>query len=109
MSLGLLPSEDNAALPTLQGKSFELENVAARLGASLHPAVRRAVGDVARSMNCYYSNLIEGHDTLSRDIDGALKSDYVADTKRRNLQLEASVSRSSFNARPTCREARASF
>jgi hypothetical protein len=40
MSLGLLPSEDNAALPTLKDKGFELGNVAARLGASLHPAVR---------------------------------------------------------------------
>lgn len=40
-------------------------------------------------MNCYYSNLIEGHDTLPRDIDRALKSEYVADPKRRNLQVEA--------------------
>lgn len=89
VSLGLLPSESSPALPALQDKSFELGTAAARLGASLHPAVRRAVGDLVRSMNCYYSNLIEGHDTLPRDIDRALKSEYVADAKRRNLQLEA--------------------
>jgi Fic family protein len=40
-------------------------------------------------MNCYYSNLIEGHDTLPRDIDRALRNEYAADTKRRNLQIEA--------------------
>ena len=89
VSLGLLPSEASPALPDLQDKSFELGTSAARLGAALHPAVRRAVGDLVRSMNCYYSNLIEGHDTLPRDIDRAMRSDYVADNKRRNLQLEA--------------------
>jgi hypothetical protein len=29
-------------------------------------------------MNCYYSNLIEGHDTHPVDIERALKSDYSA-------------------------------
>jgi len=44
-----------------------------------------------RSMNCYYSNLIEGHDTHPIDIDQrALKNDYSADpSKARNLQLES--------------------
>jgi Fic family protein len=55
----------------------------------LSPPIRAAVGDMVRSMNCYYSNLIEGHDTLPRDIDRALKSDYSADPQRRDLQLEA--------------------
>jgi Fic family protein len=89
VSLALLPSESSPALPALQDKSFELGGAANRLGASLHPLVKRAVGDLVRSMNCYYSNLIEGHDTLPRDIDRALRSEYVADPKRRNLQLEA--------------------
>ena len=89
LSLGLLPSGSSPALPALQDKSFELGTAAARLDASLHPAVRRAVGDLVRSMNCYYSNLIEGHDILPRDIDRALKGEYVADAKRRNLQPEA--------------------
>jgi len=41
-------------------------------------------------MNCYYSNLIEGHDTHPRDIDRALAhSDYSADPKMRALQYEA--------------------
>jgi Fic family protein len=40
-------------------------------------------------MNCYYSNLIEGHDTHPIDIELALKGDYSKDAKKRDLQLEA--------------------
>ena len=41
------------------------------------------------SMNCYYSNLIEGHNTHPVDIERALKNDYSNDTHKRDLQLEA--------------------
>ena len=40
-------------------------------------------------MNCYYSNLIEGHDTHPIDIERALKNDYSKDMHKRDLQLEA--------------------
>ncbi|MEW8438537.1 MAG: Fic family protein [Candidatus Thiodiazotropha taylori] len=40
-------------------------------------------------MNCYYSNLIEGHDTHPIDIERALMNDYSTDLEQRNLQLEA--------------------
>ena len=40
-------------------------------------------------MNCYCSNLIEGHDTHPVDIGRALKADYSTDPEQRNLQLEA--------------------
>jgi len=40
-------------------------------------------------MSCYYSNLIEGHDTHPIDIERAMKNDYSANTEQRNLQLEA--------------------
>jgi Fic family protein len=42
-------------------------------------------------MNCYYSNLIEGHYTHPVDIERALKNDYSADPKKRNLQREATA------------------
>jgi Fic family protein len=74
----------------------ELEDLAASviaassaLAGQLHPLVSTAVGELVRSMNCYYSNLIEGHDTNPRDIERALVSDYSKDPKRRDLQLEA--------------------
>jgi Fic family protein len=40
-------------------------------------------------MNCYYSNLIEGHNTRPRDIERALSNDLAGESERRNLQLEA--------------------
>jgi hypothetical protein len=42
-------------------------------------------------MSCYYSNLIEGHDTHPRDIDKALAGDFSKDPAKRNLQLETEV------------------
>ena len=40
-------------------------------------------------MNCYYSNLIEGHDTHPVELERALKNDYSQDQKKRDLQIEA--------------------
>ena len=40
-------------------------------------------------MNCYYSNLIEGHRTRPIDIERALAQDFSSDLEQRNLQLEA--------------------
>lgn len=40
-------------------------------------------------MNCYYSNLIEGHNIKPRDIERALANELDADEPRRNLQVEA--------------------
>ena len=40
-------------------------------------------------MNCYYSNLIEGHDTHPVDIERALQGDYSLAAKKRDLELEA--------------------
>src|SRR5438093_5841004 len=45
--------------------------------------------DLVRSMNCYYSNLIEGHNTVPRDIERALAQNYSSEPEKRNLQLEA--------------------
>jgi Fic family protein len=50
-----------------------------------------ALGDLVRGMNCYYSNLIEGHDTRPVDIERALHADFAAEPKRRDLQFEAAA------------------
>jgi Fic family protein len=42
-----------------------------------------------RVMNCYYSNLIEGHNTTPREIERALADQLDAVAERRNLQIEA--------------------
>lgn len=56
---------------------------------SLPDGVVTALSELVRSMNCYYSNLIEGHDTHPIDIERALNDDYSTDPEKRDLQLEA--------------------
>ena len=56
---------------------------------SLPDGVVRSLGTLVRAMNCYYSNLIEGHDTHPVDIERALANDYSRDQEKRDLQLEA--------------------
>jgi Fic family protein len=74
----------------------ELTDIAVDLAAlstgfrrSLPEGVRIALADLVRAMNCYYSNLIEGHDTHPVDIERALNNDYSRDPHKRELQLEA--------------------
>ncbi len=38
-------------------------------GVGLHPDSAAELADLVRVMNCYYSNLIEGHNTRPRDIE----------------------------------------
>jgi Fic family protein len=73
----------------LEDLATELVAKASALGGRLPPSIRSGIGDLVRSMNCYYSNLIEGHNTLPVDIDRALAGDFAQDRHRRNLQLEA--------------------
>lgn len=69
--------------------TVELAARAAGFRRSLPAGVRSALADLVRSMNCYYSNLIEGHDTHPIDIERALRNEYSSDARKRDLQLEA--------------------
>lgn len=80
----------------VEESELALEDIAATLLAEsnglarrMHPILRESVGTLVRSMNCYYSNLIEGHDTHPRDIDRALANDFSTEPRKRNLQHEA--------------------
>src|ERR1019366_8842767 len=66
----------------LEDLATDLVSKASGLVGRLHPVLRASIGDLVRSMNCYYSNLIEGHNTLPIDIDRALKDDYAGDSIR---------------------------
>ncbi len=83
-------------LPELSHRDQDLENLvvdliekASRLAAQLNPTVQKSIGSLVRSMNCYYSNLIEGHDTHPRDIERALAMDFSTQPQKRALQKEA--------------------
>jgi len=78
--------EENKALSDLATDLVAKSNA---LAGRLHPVIQQGIGDLVRSMNCYYSNLIEGHHTHPVDIDRALAGDYSAEPEKRNLQLEA--------------------
>src|ERR1700687_4446700 len=82
----LLPEDHGHSLEDL---ATELVAKSSALGGRLHSAMRAGVGDLVRSMNCYYSNLIEGHNTLPTDIDRAMNNELATEPERRNLQLEA--------------------
>src|SRR5688572_25902597 len=85
----MLPAEGAAGWRDLTDLAVDLVAKANRFAGQLHPIVRDQVGDLVRSMNCYYSNLIEGHNTHPIDIDRALQHDFSQDPKKRSLQLEA--------------------
>ena len=67
----------------------EIAAASATLGRALHPRTAANLADLVRMMNCYYSNLIEGHDTRPRDIERAMTGDLDPNEERRNLQREA--------------------
>lgn len=75
--------------PELTDLAIDLAARAAGFRRSIPEGVLVALAHLVRAMNCYYSNLIEGHDTHPVDIERALKNDYSADTEKRSLQMEA--------------------
>ncbi len=75
--------------PGLIDLALELAQKSAGFRRSLPESLSVSLADLVRSMNCYYSNLIEGHDTHPIDIERALKGDYSKDANKRDLQLEA--------------------
>lgn len=83
------PMLPEGAHPKLDDLVFELAQKASALAGQVHPIIQLSVGELVRSLNCYYSNLIEGHNTHPWDIERALKEDYSKEPEKRNLQLEA--------------------
>src|SRR4051812_2292094 len=80
----LLPVAGRATLAKL---TCEILAAGGRLTGQVHaPEVLRRVAGLVREMNCYYSNLIEGHKTTPPDIERALKQDFSTDETQRNHQ-----------------------
>jgi Fic family protein len=85
----LMVSEGSPYRPNLNDLALSLAERSAAFSAALPAPIAVALSDLVRSMNCYYSNLIEGHNTHPIDIERAMKNDYSQDAKKRDLQLEA--------------------
>ena len=71
----LLPRDGKVGLTDL---AVDLIASASHLSGQIQWTVRESIGDLVRSMNGYYSNLIEGHNTQPRDIDAAMTMHTVA-------------------------------
>ena len=71
----------------LKEKSFELTKKASAL--TPHAPLLQPLSQLTRVMNCYYSNLIEGHNTLPYEVESALNNDLSEDSATRDLQQEA--------------------
>jgi Fic family protein len=85
----LLIDETSRFRGPLTDLAIDLVQKSARFRGSLPVSLLHSLADLVRSMNCYYSNLIEGHNTHPVDIERALKNDYSKEPHKRNLQLEA--------------------
>ncbi len=73
----------------LDDLAIEVIRKSAGISAAVHPVTRRGVVELVRRMNCYYSNLIEGHNTHPVDIDRAMREDFSKDPAKRAKQLES--------------------
>jgi Fic family protein len=85
----LLIGEGSRHRGALNDLALELAQKSAGFRRSLPESLLSSLADLVRAMNCYYSNLIEGHDTHPIEIERALKGNYSKDAKKRDLQLEA--------------------
>ena len=84
----MLPQDGSRALENL---AIELVAKTNHLSGQVKSEVRDSISDLVRSMNCYYSNLIEGHNTHPRDIESALDNRYAENPAKRSLQEEATA------------------
>jgi Fic family protein len=83
----LMPQAERGRLAEL---SFEILQESGRLAGLVRSRwVFQEVASVVRGMNCYYSNLIEGHRTSPRDIERAMAKDFSGDLTERANQLLA--------------------
>ena len=85
----LLIGEGSRHRGELTDLALDLTQKSSGFRRSLPPSLLASLANLVRSMNCYYSNLIEGHDTHPIDIERALKNDYSQDARKRDLQFEA--------------------
>ncbi len=80
----LLPAAGQRQLAEL---ACEILTASGALSGQVHsPLVREKIAALVREMNCYYSNLIEGHKTTPRDIERALNHRFSSSPKIRDNQ-----------------------
>ena len=87
----MLLSGESRFRGALTDLALDLAQRSAGFRSSLPASMVASIATLVRAMNCYYSNLIEGHNTHPVDIERALQNDLSHDRHRRDLQLEAAA------------------
>jgi len=77
----LLIEESRPRFMELLGLAHGLDTQSAVLHAKIAPKTAQSMSELVLGMNCYYSNLIEGHQTLPDDIARALEKYQRVDAK----------------------------
>src|SRR5439155_23867873 len=72
----LLIGETSGFRGSLTDFAVELAQKAAAVRRSLPESLLKSLADIVGSMNCYYSNLMEGDYTHPIEFERALKSEY---------------------------------
>ena len=84
------PMFPETSRPELAELSHEIIRKSGQIVGQVPAAINRwRIATLVREMNSYYSNLIEGHGTLPREIESAMRQDYSQDEKKRENQLLA--------------------
>jgi Fic family protein len=81
----LMPSAERERLAELSARIYRKSGELRRALPSL--LVRDELTRLTQKMNSYYSNLIEGHKTLPKDIEKALRQDYSPESEAKRNQL----------------------
>lgn len=90
------PSRIEPCFPTIEGcyprltteLASELIEKTAVISAKFSKRTAISLASLSCRMNCYYSNLIEGHSTTLAEMESALKEEFSDDKGIRNMQLE---------------------
>ena len=85
----MLISESSRHRSQLMDLAIDLAAKSSGFRRSLPGGIYTALAKLVRTMNCYYSNLIEDHNTHPVDIERSMEGDYSDDPEKRDLQLEA--------------------
>ena len=82
-------SESSRHRAAFSDKVLLLTQRAAAFRSGLPDGLVEPLSTLVREMNCYYSNLIEDHNTHPIDTQRALFDELSGDPKKRDLQQEA--------------------
>src|SRR5258707_7498351 len=78
----LLIGETSRDRGTLTDLAVELAQKSAGFRRSFPDSLVTSLSHLVRAMDCYYSNLIEWHESQPVDIEHAVRNDYIADPRK---------------------------